>query len=364
MARYSRRSLLTGCGAVIASAPLSARLALAQTAQDTFVIDGNLVADLLTKDAVISQSIASEVRNSGLTAFKQSLGGSGENFSDASIEIAETKKAILRNAALFTQVEQASDFRALKNSGRVGIILSFEAASMFEGKVDQIDHFRSLGVRVMGLSYNKGSPFGSGILPTSSRGLTELGRQAVERMNHVGVTIDLSHSDEPTSFEAVSTSNRPLAVTHAGCAAVHPHPRNKSDALLRAVANKGGVVGIFELSFLGNYPENPTVDIYMNHLLHALNVCGEEHVGIGSDTNLLAVDTSPSFVADWAKNEAVRKAAGVLTPEEGPLPFVQGLNGPFRWRKIADQLRQRGYSSRTVDRVMGMNFYRVFKETW
>ncbi len=95
-----------------------------------------------------------------------------------------------------------------------------------------------------------------------------------------------------------------------------------------------------------------------------MNVCGEEHVGIGSDTNLLSVDTSPTALAEWNKGEADRKAAGVLTSEEGPLPYVQGLNGPFRWEIINAELRRRGYGSRTTDRILGTNFYRNFQDTW
>ena len=363
--RHTRRQIIAACGATIATPALADKTRNSwQSYRGDVVIDGNLVAELLTTGSVVDAKTASAVRASGLTAFKQSLGGSSENAQDTTEEIEETKAALSRNASLFLEVRDFADIDLAKQTDRVGMILSFESANMHEGRIESIDHFRSLGVRVMGLSYNIGSPFGTGILSKGPVGLSPLGRQAIERMNAIGVTVDLSHSDEPTSFQALTVSNRPLSITHAGCAAVHKHPRNKSDRLLRAVAENGGVVGIYELSFLGNYPNNPTVDIYMDHLIHALNVCGEEHVGIGSDTSLLSVDTSPKAIADWNKNQAFRKASGVMTPEEGPMPYVEGLNGPFRWKKIAAQLVQRRYKSRTVDAVLGRNFHRVFRETW
>jgi membrane dipeptidase len=183
-------------------------------------------------------------------------------------------------------------------------------------------------------------------------------------MNALGVTVDLSHSDEPSSIAALAASSRPALITHAGCAAVHPHPRNKSDALLRALAAKGGVIGIYELSFLVASPAQPVLDDYIAHLVHALNVCGEDHVGIGTDGLLTPFDTSPESMKEWDADIARRKATGVGAPGEGPPPFVIGLNRPDRYAVIADALRRRGYSGRIVDKILGDNFQRAFKETW
>jgi membrane dipeptidase len=319
---------------------------------------------MLDGEGAVDPIVAAQVRACGLTAMKQTLGGVADKFAHTMEGIDRYDAAIARNAGLLLKVVQAGDIAAAKRSGRLGVIYSFEAASMHEGRLDNIERFRARGVRVMGLSYNLGSPFGSGVLVKEDQGLTPLGGEAVARMNALGVTIDLSHSDEPTSFAALAVSTRPVLITHAGGAAMHPHPRNKSDRLLRAVADKGGVTGIYELSYLGNYPANPTLEIYMRHLTHALDVCGEEHVGIGSDAAFGTFDTSPASLAEWDKEEAQRKAAGVAAPEEGPPPFVQGLNGPDRWETIATELVRRGYSARTVDQVLGLNFQRVFADTW
>ena len=216
----------------------------------------------------------------------------------------------------------------------------------------------------MGLSYNLDTPFASGVMSKAHGGLTPLGREAVARMNALNVTVDVSHSDEPSSLAAVAASAKPVLITHAGCAAVHPHPRNKSDALLRALAERGGVLGIYELSYLTTAPVQPTIAVYMAHLTHALDVMGEDHVGIGSDALLTRFDTSPASMNRWNAETARRKATGVAAPGEGPPPFVVGLNRPDRYVVIAEALMKRGYQARTVEKVLGGNFARVFAETW
>jgi membrane dipeptidase len=207
--------------------------------------------------------------------------------------------------------------------------------------------------------------FASGVLsPQPSAGLTALGRDAVHRMNALGVSLDLSHCDEASTLAALAASSKPALITHAGCDAVHAHPRNKSDAVLRAMADKGGVVGIYDLSFLAQAPKQPTLDDYLRHMTHALDVCGEDHVGIGSDALLMPFDTSPESMAEWNKDIAARKASGVGAPGEGPPPFVLGLNRPDRHFLIADALEQRGCKTRTIEKVLGLNFQRVFAATW
>ncbi|MES2034874.1 MAG: membrane dipeptidase, partial [Pseudomonadota bacterium] len=209
--------------------------------------------------------------------------------------------------------------------------------------------------------------FAAGVMTPAaeSTGLTALGREAVARMEARRVTLDLSHSDERSTLEALAAATRPALVTHAGCAAVHAHPRNKSDRVLKAVADKGGVVGIYDLSFLtAARPSQPTVDDYMAHVMHALTVCGEDHVGVGSDAVMTGFDTTPESLKDWGEQTAARKKAGVAAPEEGRPPYVDGLNSSDRMKVIAAELLKRGVSEAAVAKVLGGNFLRVFRETW
>ena len=363
-AKPTRRSILALGLAAAASPALAGEDAASQLYRRAVVLDGNLIASPLFGPTIVDKATAARIRASGLTAIKETLGDTGDGFAATEQAIAELKAAIARNPGLFTQITGADQIAACKRSGKVGIIFSFESGSMHEGRLVSIDHFAEEGIRVMGLSYNIGSPFGGGTLQPANDGLTPLGREAVARMNALGVTVDISHSNEASGAQAVAASKVPVLITHAGCAAVHPHPRNKSDALIRQVADRGGVIGIFDLSYLGNFPAYPTLDLYMRPLTHALDVCGEDHVGIGSDADIIAIDPSPAERADAEKHEAERHKLGVAAPEELTFPIVVGLNGPDRWQVICRELLKRGYHERTVEKVLGSNFARVFGDTW
>jgi len=366
----SRRVFLQSTAAFAAAAllPLPASAVKPQSPpnrlyRQAIVIDGNLVPPI-DPDAPLDEATAKAVRSSGLTAIKATIGGSGDGFADTSEMIGGYDRAIEKNPNLFMQIRNATDIATAKRSGRIGIIYSFESVEMLEGKVERIDHFAKLGVRVMQLSYNTTSPFASGVMSKPSTGLTALGREAVARMNSLGVTLDISHSDEKSMADALAASKKAVLVTHAGCSAVHEHPRNKSDAILRSVADKGGVVGIYELSYLSAGPAQQSLDEYLAHLTHALKVCGEDHVGIGSDALLMPFDTSPESMAQWNKDIEARKKSGIAAPGEGRPPYVEGLNRPDRSAVIADALSKRGQPDRVVEKVLGLNFQRVFEATW
>ena len=304
------------------------------------------------------------VRASGVNVVKWSLAGINSDFTQAVNEIAYVAQMIEVHPAYFTQVRVPADLDRAKNEAKMGIILSFESVEMFEGKLDRLDLFRSLGVRVMQLSYNRKSPFAAGVMEPNGGGLTALGKQAVKRMNALGVTIDLSHANESTTADVLATSSKPVIVSHAGCAAIHSHPRNKTDDQLKKLADKGGVIGIYDLPYLTASPRQPTVDDYMAHMEHALKAAGEDHVGIGSDVGIDPFDTSPKGMAEFKRVEEERQKSGLAAPEEDRPTYVVGLNIPRKLEVIAEQLLKRGYSTAGVEKILGRNFARVLTETW
>jgi len=133
---------------------------------------------------------------------------------------------------------------------------------------------------------------------------------------------------------------------------------------LRALADMGGVVGIYNLPYLTASPKQPTLSDYMAHMEHALNVAGEDHVGVGSDVPINPFDTSPKGMAEFNKLEEARQKSGLEGPEEDRPLYVEGLNIPRKIEIIADQLLKHGYPPRTVEKVVGGNFARVFNEIW
>ena len=312
----------------------------------------------------LSQADLDLVRGSGIDVIKLSLGGINDDFARTVDSIAQVQRLIELHGEYFTAVRNATDMVRAQRERKLGIILSFESAEMLNGQAAALELFRNLGVRVMQLSYNRTSPFAAGVMEPTAGGLTALGRDAVREMNRLGIAIDLSHANAATTVDALALSAEPVVMTHAGCTAVHPHPRNKTDEQLRALAAKGGVVGIYDLPYLTAPPRQPTVDDYMAHMEHALQVAGEDHVGIGSDVGIAPLDTSPAGMAEIERDTKERRAAGLAAPEEDRPPYVIGLNVPRRMEIIADRLLRRGYSATVAEKVLGANFARVFTQIW
>ena len=366
---WKRRDVVRVLGAVGLGAlsPLG-RLRAEGTPEDFYkravVIDGNcLVA--MEEDGSLPPEFVEMIRGSGLTAIKASIGGFDSPFEETNREIGRYERCIATHPDLLMQVKSYEDLATAKKTGRLGIIFSFEEVAVFESKLERIDLFADRGVRVMQLSYNLPSPFASGVLSAQpSEGLTPLGREAVARMEAKGVTVDLSHADGPSTLEVLEVATKPVLITHAGCTAVHPHPRNKSDDELRRLAKNGGVMGIYDLPYLTASGHQPNLDDYLQHLDHALKVCGEEHVGIGSDQATCPFDTSPEAMADYNKHEEERHRKGVAAPEEDRPLYVEGLNRVDRTRVISEEMLKRGYGERVTAKVLGENFARVFRETW
>jgi membrane dipeptidase len=234
---------------------------------------------------------------------------------------------------------------------------------MLGDQLSRIELFRNLGVRIMQISYNERSLYGDGCLESANGGLSFLGRQAIAEMNRVGLAVDLSHCGQMTTADGIAVSNKPVLLSHVGCNAVHRHPRNKNDSELRAMAEKGGVAGIYLMPFLDIEGSRDT-DLVIRHLDHAIQVCGEDHVGIGSDLSITPIEETPEYKSAARRFVETRKAMGNAAPgEELPL-YIPDLNHPRRLESIAVVLSRRGHSSSRIEKIIGSNFARVLQESW
>ena len=325
-----------------------------------FVLDCNALESIGFQfdDASRFQALA----GSGVTALKSTLGGANGTFEEAVADIAAAQALIEAHPESFIKVRKYADLERAKAENRLAVIFSFEAASMLADKPERIDLFRNLDVLVMQLSYNHDTPLGHGCLDGETGGLTGLGHQAVARMNELGVALDLSHSNTRTTAEAIALSRKPPLITHAGCRAVFMHPRNKRDEEMKALAGKGGVMGIYMLPFLTPEDRQPMLADYMQHMIHALKVCGEDHVGIGTDTAFFTVDSTG--LKAMAKEAQTRRKQGVGAPGENRPPYIPDINTPRKLERVADALLKHGYSARVAEKVLGLNFSRAFKEIW
>lgn len=331
--------------------------------RSSFVLDCNTLASIgFQLGGTEQEEKLKAVRESGVTAVKSTLGGANGTFEEARADIDAAEQLMDKRADLFLKVRTYGDLERAQQQHKVGVIYSFEAASMLEDKVERIGLFRNLGIRVMQLTYNRRSPFGVGCLDGDVGGLTELGRQAVAKMNQVGVALDLSHSNTRTIAEGIAASKKPPIISHGGCRTIYMHPRNIEDREMKALASKGGVMGIYMLPFLTASPRQPTLDDYMRHMEHALKTCGEDHVGVGSDVPFRPV--TEKDLEGLRSLVEQRKAAGVSAPGEDRPPYIPELNTPRKMEIIADSLLKRGYTGRIAEKVLGTNFRRVFEEIW
>ena len=328
--------------------------------RNAFVLDCNALESIGFQfdDAARSQALA----DSGVTALKTTLGGANGTFEEAVADIAAAQALIEAHPESFIKVRKHADLERAKAENKLAVIFSFEAASMLADQPERIDLFRKLGVLVMQLSYNHDTPLGHGCLDGETGGLTELGRQAVVRMNERGVALDLSHSNTCTTAEAIALSHKPPLITHAGCRAVFMHPRNKRDEEMKALADKGGVMGIYMLPFLTPENRQPMLADYMQHMIHALKVCGEDHVGIGTDTAFFTVDSAE--LKAMAEEAQTRRKQGVGAPGENRPPYIPDINTPRKLERVADALLKHGYSARAAEKVLGLNFSRAFEQIW
>lgn len=319
--------------------------------------------DRLTPDEVAN------ARTSGITAINLTVSGGSPAagaFEAAVREIAKWQREMALHPDVFTPVRTVADLRRAKSDRKLGLIYGFQdAVAIEDDPVSRLPLFHDLGVRIVQLTYNGRNLLGDGCLEPANSGLSRLGHQIVEQLNEMRILVDLSHCGQKTTADGMAASSAPPAITHSGCMAIAKMPRNKRDEELRAMAEKGGVVGIYQMPFLVEQGP-PTQEDFLRHVEHALDVCGEDHVGIGSDLSITPLEATPEFRALHRKAIEARRQRGISAPGEDPevLAYVQDLNTPRRLERIADLLSARRHSSARIEKIIGGNWLRIFGEVW
>ena len=301
------------------------------------------------------------IKESGLTAINLTV-GVGE-YEDTKETIAYWKKEIKDHPSNFLLVEKHADIDRARREGKLGLILGFQDGKMLGQDLARVDEFYRLGVRVIQPTYNIANLIGDGCLEKRNAGLSNFGREVVKRMNEVGMAVDLSHCGDQTTADAISLSSKPPLITHSGCREIFRHPRNKEDRELRAMAERGGVLGIYMMPYLGG-TDYATEELLLKHIEHALKVCGDSHVGIGTDQTVMPVQETPDYIKQMRDVVAARKKAGIAAPGDDRPLHIKELNYPRRLEGVALAMAKRGHSSAVIEKVMGGNFHRAFREIW
>lgn len=309
-----------------------------------------------------------DIKASGLAAVNVTVGGVGsyaKDFEDVLRNIAFWDGQIEAHPEVLMKVKGSADLNEAKRTGRCGLIYGFQDATPFGESLDRFDLFHDVGIRIIQLTYNLKNLVGDGCMEPRNAGLSLFGRNLVARMNERRLLVDLSHCGERTTLETIERSTQPVAITHAGCMAIANLPRNKTDEELRKLADKGGVVGIYLMPFLRTSGQPMASDV-IQHLDHAVNICGEDHVGVGTDGVISPINVTPEFRQKFREEIAERRKRGISAPgeREDAFTFVPDLNTSKRFEIIASLLSKRGYSDTRIDKILGGNFNRLFHEVW
>jgi len=258
--------------------------------------------------------------------------------------------------------EKVDDIIKAHDEGRVAVIIHLEGTPNIGSNLDKVDVLYGLGVRCMGVTYSQGNQFGSGLADKKDVGLTDLGYKLIDRMNKLGITIDLAHASDKTSLEVIEASRYPVFITHAGARALWPTRRMKPDEVIQALAEKGGVFGIEAAphTTLTLNRRKHTIEAVMEHFEYIVKLVGIDHVAFGPDM---------IFGDHVAIHRIFREELAISTSKESVPPYeevsyVDGLENLSEFVNIIRWLVKHGYSDNEIAKVIGGNILRVLKETW
>lgn len=298
-------------------------------------------------------------RTSGMNALSLTMGPFGEEmFSyDAAIKDLAAWTHKFDTIPDLIKVVRADDILRAKRENRFGIILNFQNTTHFGASLEKLELFYRLGIRQIQMTYNDLNLVGCGCTERVDCGLSRYGLKVVERMNRLGILIDVSHSGYRTSLDTIEASDAPVAFTHTVCKAVYNHDRGKTDDQLEAIAKRNGYVGIVLVPNFITAEAEASVEHFLDHVDHAVKVVGADKVGIGTDY------AEPYPPIGERMNEDIVASLGFEAKHA--IDFNRKTKGYSNWRDYITLTRgliTRGYNDEEIKGILGGNFLRIFRE--
>ena len=316
--------------------------------------------DLVVFDGLIvsrwSRGVFEDMRRGGLTAANCTC-CVWEDFQATMDNIAAWKRWFREHDDLLMPVRTTADIAAAKRAGRTGIALGFQNVSAFEERVEYVELFKELGVGIAQLAYNTQNLVGTGCYESHDGGLSDFGHDIVAEMNRVGMMCDLSHVGPQTSDDVIKASTQPVCYSHCLPAGLKAHPRNKSDAQLRAIAARGGFVGVTMFPPFLRQGANATVDDYVEAIDYVVRLVGEDCVGIGTD---FTQDHGPGFF-DWITRD---KGTGRKLTEFGQIVNPAGIRTIGELPNLTEAMERARWPAAKIRKIMGENWVRVLRDVW
>jgi membrane dipeptidase len=352
----NRRQFTLGAtaGAVSLGSGLNA-LAAGMPTQDALVIDA--MGEIRE---VYTDELCREMIDSGLNSVTVTLcdpkSYEAEAYDWAIAGVLEYDRLINAEPQFWLKATSVDDIQTARGQGKIALFYLFQNSTQFGKDLDNVDVFYGLGVRSSQITYNYQNWAGAGCNEVNGSGLTMFGHELVEKMNHVGMLIDLSHANMRTMADTVAASKDPVITSHSCCKALFEHNRNTTDENIRAIADKGGLFGVTQMRPFMTRQIDDAVHFYYQHIEHAINVAGIDHVCIGSDRDHRRLVLTQEYLDELKREEGEN-----FDRSQWPLYFEE-LNGPRRMETIWDGLSKRGMSQENLEKLFGLNLQRLYKD--
>ena len=371
--KVDRRTAMAGAAAALLSVPA---LAQRHSAQGSWY-DRAIIIDALggmndpyspQEQLRLSDRSWSEMVATGVNLLRDTVfpvGNSADPWGDYQKDVTAKQNILNANPDRLVLVRSAADILKAKREKKFAWLWGTQDSCMVGPELDRLAQLKKDGVMSVQLTYNLQNLAGDGSLEPTNGGLSNLGRDTIRRIETEKLLLDLAHGGARTMAEAAAFAKRPLVISHTGSRALIDHPRNTADDTIKAVADKGGVVGVYFMPYLA-VNQHPTGAELIAHVEHVANVAGEDHVGIGTDNGVLPTVLDAATKAKLDDWERLRIKLGIAAPGEavGVYPLVADYNSVDRYRRFAMDLQKRGWSETRLEKLMGGNFLRVYREAW
>jgi len=294
-------------------------------------------------------------RTCGINVFHHAFGIQGGNaHADTLAYLARWNGFIARYSDLFSLATTVAEMENARAQGKIAVLMGVQNADHFR-TVEDVALFHGLGQRCAQLTYNSQNLLGSGATDRVDGGISDFGAAIVTRMNETGMLVDVSHSGDQTTLDAIELSTRPIAITHSNCRALNDHPRLKTDEAIVKLAARDGVMGITGVRNFVRDREPTTVDHMIEHIDHVARLTGIEHVGIGTDTDLKGYDALPDHMQKSLRG--LYKDSYAFRDRLD----TDGLDHPQKIYDLTEGLIRKGYTDDQIEAVLGGNFKRLLQ---
>lgn len=304
------------------------------------------------------RGVFEDLKAGGFTCVTPTLGfweGAIESFDS----LGKWRDLVAANADLVTIARTTADIMAADKAGKIALLLGYQNTNLFDGRIRFVELFAELGVRVLQLTYNNQNDVGSSCYEDADIGLSRFGREVIREMNRTGILVDCSHVGDQTTLDAIRYSEKPIAITHANPASVFPHKRNKNDAIIKALAEKGGVIGCAAYRNITPPEACDSVDAWARMVAQTVEIAGIDHVALGTDFS----HHNTMDYLDWMRvgrwTRTVQYGASMNSsrmPSEKPA-WIKRVNG---LADVAPALSRIGFSAEEIEKITSGNWLRVY----